>query len=180
VSAYEEFLRGQRPDEILIYLSESVVGDPNELLVMAETTRVEDDGEASNASRASSDEQSESDGVVLVMPGDEGRGAFERATNLDPMDFAGAAMGTEGHVARDCTGGECPKTDEEPGPHDVRFIFAFAEEHNEGVGGIYAEGDVVHAYAACSEGTMFSDKWVADPEFDLEDDAADATPDETA
>ncbi|WP_214676352.1 DUF5807 family protein, partial [Escherichia coli] len=39
---------------------------------------------------------------------------------------------------------------------------AFAEAQNEEVGGIYAEGDVIHAYAKSSEGAAFSDRWVVD------------------
>jgi hypothetical protein len=30
------------------------------------------------------------------------------------------------------------------------------------VGGVYAEGDVVHAYAQCACGTAYSDRWVVD------------------
>jgi len=138
-TAREEFLAGERPDDVLIYLHEGGVGDPSGLAAVGE--RVED-------------------GFVLVLPGEEGRSAFERATGLAPMDFAGTAMGTEGHVARDCTGGDCPS--EEAGDHYVRFVFAFAEERNEAVGGIYAEGDVVHAYAACNCGTTYADRWVVD------------------
>jgi len=135
---YEAFLRGERPDDILVYLHEEGVGSVEDLLEVG--TRAED-------------------GVVLVLPGEDGKAAFERATGLDAMDFAGTAMQTDGDVADDCTGGDCPAGD---GPdHYVTFVFAFAEAQNEGVGGIYAEGDVVHGYAACACGETFSDKWVA-------------------
>jgi hypothetical protein len=137
---YDAFRRGERPEDILIYLHEEGVGSIDDLLDIG--TRVED-------------------GVILVLPGDDGKAAFESATGLDAMDFAGMAMQTDGDIAEDCTSGHCPDAgdDEE---HYVKFVFAFAEEQNEAVGGIYAEGDVIHAYAACACGTTYSDKWVVE------------------
>jgi hypothetical protein len=138
---YRAFLRGERPDDVLIYLHEEGVGSMEGLLDIG--TRVED-------------------GVVLVLPGEDGKAAFERATGLDPMDFAGLAMDTEGAVDDDCTGGDCPASTADAGSdHYAKFLFAFAEAQNEGVGGIYAEGDVVHGYVACNCGTTYSEKWVA-------------------
>jgi hypothetical protein len=163
VARYEAFLRGDRPDDVLIYLHEEGVGSVEDLLDIG--TRVQD-------------------GVVLVLPGEEGKAAFESATGLDPMDFAGTAMETDGRVDADCTGGDCPAAGEPPdedgespgvsteasddgqsgeqGDHHLKFVFAFAEAQNEAVGGLYAEGDVVHAYAACACGTTFSDRWVTE------------------
>jgi len=140
-AARREFLAGDRPDDILIYLREDGIADPAELAELGERT---------------------DDGVVLVLPGPEGRQAFESATGLDPMSFAGTAMDTDGHVHRDATGGDCPEGD---GPgHGARFVFAFAEAQNEAVGGQYGEGDVVHAYAACDCGATYSEKWVVKSE----------------
>ena len=137
MSKRERFLAGERPDDVAFFLSESHVGDLDALAEQGE--RVED-------------------GVLLVVEGDSGRGAFEAATGMDPMNFAGAAMGTEGRIDRDLAGGTCPGT--ETGAHEIQFTFAFAEGQNQEVGGIYAEGDVIHAYAYCSCGTAFSEKWV--------------------
>ena len=50
----------------------------------------------------------------------------------------------------------------ESAAHSVQFVFAFAEAENQDVGGIYAEGDVVHAYAQCACGTAYSDRWTID------------------
>lgn len=139
---YEAFLEGERPEDILVYLHEEGVGSMDDLLDIG--TRVDD-------------------GVVLVLPGDEGKAAFESATGLDAMDFAGMAMQTDGVVHDDCTGGECPEAADDPGgDHHAKFVFAFTEEQNEGVGGIYAEGDVIHGYAACACGTTYSEKWVVE------------------
>ncbi|MUV86296.1 hypothetical protein GJ631_06840 [Natronomonas sp. CBA1123] len=139
---YDAFLEGERVDDILVYLHEEGVGSMGELLEIG--TRVDD-------------------GVVLVLPGKEGRSAFQQATGLDAMDFAGMAMQTDGDIDADCTGGTCPDTEDKPDEdHYVKFVFAFAEEQNEGVGGIYADGDVIHGYAACACGTTYSDKWVVD------------------
>jgi hypothetical protein len=139
---YEAFCRGERPDDVLVYLQEDGVGSMDDLLTIG--TRVDD-------------------GVVLVLPGEDGPAAFERATGLDPMDFAGMAMETDGAVDDDCTGGVCPERDADPdADHYVRFIFAFAEAQNQDVGGLYAEGNVIHGYAACACGTTYSEKWVAD------------------
>jgi len=131
------FLAGDRPEDVLIYLDEAAVSNPDAL--EAHGDRV--DG-----------------GIVLVLPGDKARSVFQQAAGIDPMAFAKQAMGTEGDIDPDCTGGSCP---EGTGPdHDARFVFAFAEEQNEEVGDIYAEGDVVHGYVSCSCGTAYSDKWV--------------------
>ncbi|MFC6836955.1 DUF5807 family protein [Halomarina ordinaria] len=141
-AARREFLAGERPDDVLMFLADEAVTNPDALLSIGEAT---------------------DRGVVLVVPGENGRAAFESAVGTDPMTFAGSAMGTDGTVAPDCTDGECPSAhaDEPAEDHRVRFVFAFAEERNEEVGGLYAEGEVVHAYAACSCGTTYSDRWVA-------------------
>jgi hypothetical protein len=137
-AARTAFLAGDRPDDILIYLREDGIADPEALADLGERT---------------------ADGVVLVLPGPKGREAFESATGLAPMSFAGNAMETDGHIHRDATGGDCP--DGDGAGHGARFIFAFVEAQNPEVGGQYAEGDVVHAYAACDCGTTYSEKWVA-------------------
>jgi hypothetical protein len=84
---------------------------------------------------------------------------------MDAMQFAKGAMGTEGDIAADLSGGVCPASESaaesaEGEDHAVQFVFAFAEEQNEEVGGLYAEGDVIHAYAHCDCGESFSHKWV--------------------
>lgn len=134
----EQFLAGERPDDVLVYFDERAV-DGIERLASA--------GEAVDG------------GVVLVLPGEEGRAAFQRATGVDPMQLAGSAMDADGTITPECTDGECPDHAED-GDHWARFVFAFAEEQNEDVGGLYAEGDVVHAYALCDCGTAYSQKWV--------------------
>lgn len=137
---HEAFLRGERLDDVLIYLHEEGIGSIEDLLDIG--TRVDD-------------------GVVLVLPGDEGRSAFQQATGLDAMDFAGMAMDTDGEIDDDCAGGICPDASTTPDEnHYVKFLFAFVEKQNEGVGGIYADGDVIHGYAACACGTTYSEKRV--------------------
>lgn len=137
---YAAFRRGERTDDVCIYLHEEGVGNVEALSRLGLRT---------------------DDGVVLVLPGEEGRAAFERATSLDPMDFAGMAMGTEGHVDDSLTSGTCPNADGDAEEHYVKFVFAFAESHHPEMEGLYAEGDVIHAYAACACGTTYSEKWVA-------------------
>lgn len=142
MSTYEEFLAGERPGHVAVSLSADVVGDLGPLEEYGE--RIED-------------------GIVLVVPGEEGRSVFKQVTGMEAMQFSQRAMGTTGDVHDDLAGGECPATHpDEPGAdHDVRFVFAFSEEQNEDVGGLYAEGDVVHAYALCECGTAYSDRWLA-------------------
>jgi hypothetical protein len=136
-----EFLAGERVADVAFFLHEAGVGDIDALADVGVRTE---------------------DGVVLVLPGDEGRSAFERATSLSPMNFAGAAMDTDGEVARDLTDGACPAGEGEG--HYAKFVFAFAEEHHPDMEGLYAEGDVVHAYAACACGETYSEKWLAGEE----------------
>ena len=133
----EQFLAGERPEDVALFLADSFV---------------EGDGDG----LARHGEQAE-DGVVLVVEGDQGRSVFKTATGMDAMGFAKQAMDAEGEISRDLADGTCPDCD-----GDVEFVFAFAEEQNAEVGGLYAEGDVVHAYAYCECGTAYSDKWVAD------------------
>jgi hypothetical protein len=139
--ALREFRAGDRPDEVAIYLSEDALsGSDADALAEHGVRR---DG-----------------GVVLVLPGDRGRSAFAAGTGTDAMAFAREAMDVEGRIDADLTGGECPDAGDGD-DHRVRFLLAFAEERNEEIGGRYAEGDVVHAYAQCSCGTAYSDRWVA-------------------
>jgi hypothetical protein len=134
--AREAFLAGERPEDVAIYLADDAVDDPDTLAEYGE--RVDE-------------------GVLLIVPGESGRNAFSRATGKDAMAFAKEAMGEEGEVDAGLVGGHCPDCQND----DVRIVFAFTEERNEDVGGIYAEGPVIHAYAQCSCGTAFSQRWVA-------------------
>ena len=140
MSNHSEFLAGERPDAVLFLLHEDAVSNPGALAEYAESV---------------------DDGLVLVLSGDDGRSAFQSATGIDPMRLAQEAMGTDGVVHDDLTDANCPVAEEEPDEdHTTRFVFAFAEEQNEEVGGLYAEGDVIHAYAACACGTTYSEKRV--------------------
>jgi len=134
----EAFLAGERPNDVALFLADSYVSDD----------RLEEYGEAVDG------------GVVIVVDGERGRGAFQAATGMEAMAFAREAMGREGVVDRDLAGGQCPDapSDDE---HAVQFVFAFAEEQNEEAGGLYAEGDVIHAYAQCTCGTAYADRWTA-------------------
>jgi hypothetical protein len=146
-TAREEFLAGERPSDVQVYLHEDAVSDIEAL--------------AGHGERVV-------DGVVLVLDGERARGVFQRATGIDPMGFARQAMDTDGDVDRDCTGGTCPAgggvdggTGGGGGDHHARFVFAFAEEQNEEAGGLYAEGPVIHGYVSCACGESYSEKWVA-------------------
>lgn len=148
-----EFLAGERPDDIALFLADSFVEDDR-----LEEYGVRVDG-----------------GVLIVVDGESGRNAFKAATGMDAMAFAKSAMANEGVIDDELVDGVCPDSDvdvsglegeseatneSQPG-HDVQYVFAFAEEQNEEVGGRYAEGDVIHAYARCECGTSYSDRWVA-------------------
>lgn len=138
----EAFLAGDRPDEVAFFLHEDAVSGIEALAEKGERTE---------------------NGVLLVVPGETGRSSFQSATGIDPMSFAQEAMATDGEVAEELSGGVCPasETDEMNAPgHDARLLFAFAEEQNEEVGDLYAEGDVIHAYVACECGQRYSQKWV--------------------
>lgn len=134
---YEQFLAGERHDDILVFLHEGSVGEPEALAGIAEDV---------------------GPGVALVLPGDRGSEVLGEVVGIDPMEFAGVAMDTDGDIRADCTGGTCPEGTGDG--HRVTFVFAFTEAQNEEVGGLYADGDVLHAYAACECGQRYSDKWV--------------------
>ncbi|PSQ39018.1 hypothetical protein BRD13_04480 [Halobacteriales archaeon SW_5_70_135] len=146
------FLAGERPSELLVYLSDDAVDDPDRLAGAGGGERV--DG-----------------GTVVVVDGERGRQAFAAATGVDAMSFAGRARGRDGDVWRSLTGGTClddtsgevdGENDETDDDHHARFLFAFVEAHQPDGQGLYAEGDVVHAYAQCSCGVAYSDRWVAE------------------
>ncbi|MFB6299687.1 MAG: DUF5807 family protein [Halobacteriales archaeon] len=129
------FLAGERSDEVAFFLSEDVVSDPDSL-----------------------GEYAVDGGVLLVVDGERGRRLFGDLTGADAMGFAQTAMGRTGSIDDDLTGGACP---DGPGDeHRVRIVFAFAEEQNDEVDGIYSEGDVIHAYAQCACGAAYSDRWL--------------------
>ena len=151
MSQLDAFLSGERHDDVALYLTEDYLDSQGKLPKMGETV---------------------DSGYVLVVPGDDGRRAFAAGTGMDAMEFARGAMESRGHISRSLDGGECPEADaadgdsgeDADGDHAVEFIFAFSEAQNEEVGGLYARGAVVHAYAHCACGTSYSDKWVVGEE----------------
>jgi hypothetical protein len=144
VSDFDAYLAGDRTDHVALYLSDSYVSDVDSLADRDDAHRVDDGG------------------VVLVVDGDAGRSVFQKLTGMEAMEFGSTAMQTPGHVDGDLAAGDCPDAADGPGEdHHVEFAFSFAEAQNEEVGGLYSEGDVVHAYAYCSCGTAYSDKWLA-------------------
>ncbi|WP_336021553.1 DUF5807 family protein [Halobellus salinisoli] len=166
MSKLEEFLAGERHEDVALFLTEAYLDSQGKLPKMGETVE---------------------SGYVLVVPGDDGRRAFSAGTGMDAMEFARGAMAERGHISRTLDGGECPEaaaeTDDDDvdaaetdaddsdadesdsvDDHEVEFIFAFSEEQNEEVGGLYERGEVVHAYAHCECGASYSDKWVVGEE----------------
>ncbi|GAB7014205.1 DUF5807 family protein [Halolamina salina] len=137
MSKLSEFLAGERLEDVALFLAEDQLDEAGKLADAGE----EVDG-----------------GVVLVRPGDQGRKLFNAGTGQDAMEFAKEAMGEGGSVDADLSGGECPEGDGDE--HEVQYVFAFAEAENPEVGGLYADGDVIHAYAKCACGESYSEKWV--------------------
>ncbi|MDB2284621.1 DUF5807 family protein [Halorubrum ezzemoulense] len=148
MSNLDEFLAGERLDDVVFYLSDAYLDDDSRLREVGTET---------------------AGGVRLILDGETGRSAFQAGTGMGTMEFAKTAMAAEGEIARSLDDGACPFADgpdaddasEDPeADHDIQFILAFAEAQNEEVGGLYAEGDVVHAYAHCTCGESYSHKWV--------------------
>jgi hypothetical protein len=137
MSKLSEFLDGERLEDVVLYLAEDQLDEADKL--------------------AAAGEQREN-GVVLVIDGEQGRRMFSAGTGMDAMEFAKEAMGEEGQIDLDLAGGACPAGDGEE--HELSFVFAFAEAENPDVGGMYADGDVIHAYARCACGEAYSQKWV--------------------
>jgi hypothetical protein len=145
MSNLDEFLAGERLDDVVFYVSDAYLDDDSRL----RSVGTETDG-----------------GVRLILDGETGRSAFQAGTGMGAMEFAKAAMDADGEIARSLDDGACPFADDADADdatgddHEIRFVFAFAEAQNEEVGGLYAEGDVVHAYAHCTCGESYSHKWV--------------------
>jgi len=137
MSKLSEFLAGERLEDVALFLAEDQLDEAGKLAAAGEEV---------------------DDGVVLVVPGEKGRQMFSAGTGTDAMEFAKEAMGEQGTIRQDLSGGDCPAGDGEE--HEVQFIFAFAEAENPDVGGMYADGDVIHAYAKCRCGVAYSEKWV--------------------
>lgn len=141
MSKLDAFLAGERLDDVAIFVSDASLEGADRFAELGESV----DG-----------------GVVIVVPGEKGRQAFSAGTGMDAMAFAKEAMGTEGTIGPRLDTGVCPAadgTESIEADHELEFLFAFAEEKNEEVGGLYAEGDVIHAYAQCSCGESYSHKW---------------------
>jgi hypothetical protein len=138
MSKLAEFLSGDRLDDVALFVSHDYLDDQGKIANLGDPV---------------------DDGVVLVVEGDKGRQAFSAGTGLDAMQFAKGAMQNDGRVDADLGGGVCPDAGDDEG-HEVEFVLAFSEAQNEEVGGVYADGDVIHAYAHCTCGTSFSDRWV--------------------
>jgi hypothetical protein len=158
------FLAGERPDDVLVYVAARAVSGIEALADRGERTEK---------------------GVAFVLDGERGRRVAEQVLGTDPMDLASAAMDREGELDLVSLAGTCPAAEVDTGvdgasaaddvddvgadtdiddgssAHALRGVFAFAEERNPEAGGIYAEGDVIHAYAVCTCGTVYSDRWVA-------------------
>ena len=139
MSKLSEFLDGERLEDVVLYLAEDQLDEADKL--------------------AAAGEQREN-GVVLVVDGEQGRRMFSAGTGMDAMEFAKEAMGRDGDIESTLAGGVCPD-DEDGETHNIEFVLSFAEAQNEEVGGLYEEGDVIHAYAHCSCGVNFSQKWLA-------------------
>lgn len=137
MSTLSEFLAGERLEDVALYLAEDQLDEAGKLAEVGEER---------------------DDGVVLVVPGEKGRQMFSAGTGMDAMEFAKEAMGEAGTIRPDLSGGDCPAGG--GADHEVQFIFAFAEAENPEVGGMYADGDVIHAYAQCACGEAYSEKWV--------------------
>lgn len=157
--ARSEFLAGERPDDVAIYLADDVVDDPEKLLPYGERT---------------------DDGVLLILDGQKGRSVFQKATGVGPMAFAKQSGDRSGLVYDDLTGGTCPELAEAKNPnpddHRARFLLSFVQPQTEGVADRYEEGDVVHAYVQCACGTAYSNWWIAGEK----DETIDATDEDVA
>lgn len=129
------FRAGDRPDDVVIYIADTAVDDPDQLAAYGD--RVDD-------------------GTLLVLEGEHGRRVFQTATGQAAMNFAQEAMQQEGAIAPTLTSGDCPDCDD----GHLQVLLAFFEPQNEAVGGRYAEGDVIHAYARCSCGAAYSTRWI--------------------
>ena len=142
MSARSAFLAGERPEDVAIYLAEDALENADALAERAERV----DG-----------------GYVLVLRGERAREVFSVITGAPPMEFAQEASEREGAVDRALTGGDCPEGEgDRRSPHQPRFVLAFVQERTDDAGGLYAEGDVVHAYAQCACGVAYSDRWLAE------------------
>lgn len=140
MSNLDAFRDGDRHDDVVIYLSDAFLDPGSKLYEMGEARE---------------------EGVLLVVPGEKGRDAFQAGTGMEAMEFAGAAMDRDGDIAATLDAGVCPDTSvAADDTHELEFVFAFTEPENPDVGGLYADGDVLHAYAHCACGTSYSHKWV--------------------
>ncbi|MFB6254969.1 MAG: DUF5807 family protein [Halobacteriaceae archaeon] len=138
MAAYDEFLAGNRPNDIALYFANSFLDNPENL---------SDYG------------VSVANGVILIVDGSTGRSIFNEVTGMQPMQFAQRAMQTSGSIESSLTSAECPNSTASNN-HFIKFLFAFVEEEKNNIDGIYDQGDVMHVYAFCSCDTAFSDRWV--------------------
>ncbi|MFC6725952.1 DUF5807 family protein [Halobium palmae] len=80
MSKLDEFLAGERLEEVALFLTHDYLDDEGKIANYGEDVE---------------------DGVVLVVPGDDGRGMFAAGTGMDAMEFAQSAMGDAGEIHAD-------------------------------------------------------------------------------
>lgn len=132
------FRDGKRPDDIAFYVADAIVDQPERLKSVGTAV---------------------GDGTIFVLPGSKGRDVFKQTTGEAAMEFAGQAMKHSGDIAATLDAGHCPACEQDA----VELVLAFVEQAHPEVGGRYADGPVLHAYARCGCGEYYSDSWSVSP-----------------
>ncbi len=174
------FLAGRRPDHVVIVLADELLAEPEALEEYAEPVanglalvlpghrgrsvfRRATGHDPMAFARDASDRESPiardlSGGDCPEAPGadanDDVDDAGVPAAGDGDGEGNGGAPGDVGDPDGDVEAGD-------RGAHYPTVVFSFAEARNEDIGGLYARGDVVHAYAQCACGARYADRWVA-------------------
>jgi len=175
MSSLAAFLDGDRLDDVVLYLSDAFLEDDSRLRRVGTETddgvRLIVDGETG---RAAFEAGTGTDPMAFAQEAMATEGTIARtldAGECPAVEVDGGGGGTDG-TDSDGGGGGTDETDEtdeiddntdntdDTDDHIARVVFAFAEGQNESVGGRYAEGDVIHAYAHCDCGTRYADSWL--------------------
>lgn len=141
MQSFGRFIAGEKPKHILLYHGIGAGKLPDQAAKLAHDIE---------------------DGHVMVLPAAMAQEIADKVLIPDLSTFSERSRERGGAIESFLTAGTCPEAMDNGKGHTLEQIFAFVQPKDELLGGIYAKGDVMHAYALCSCQTYYSDRWVVD------------------
>ncbi|WP_254280489.1 DUF5807 family protein [Haloarcula marina] len=140
MQSHEQFIAGNRPGHIMLFQHENATSLPDDASKVAKNA---------------------AEGKMIIQPAVMARDLIDKVLVPNISQFTELSQKRQGNIEPYLTSGDCPEAnsnhDED---HIIEQLFAFVQPKHNSLGGIYADGDVMHAYARCSCQVHYSDRWV--------------------